>query len=66
SEPIDDGRFVPPGTLLSGRHKFQTGTAVSPLEYRNKGRGMAAFADGHVQPITPREAAAPEFYDAMR
>ncbi|MFN0068759.1 MAG: type II secretion system protein [Limisphaerales bacterium] len=66
SEPIDDGRFVPPGNLLSGRHRYPTGTAVSSADYRAKGRGMAAFADGHVQPITPAEAASPETYDAPR
>lgn len=65
-EPIDDGRFVPPGNLLSGRHKFQTGTAVATREYMAKGRGLAAFADGHAQSITPNEAATPEFYDPLR
>jgi prepilin-type processing-associated H-X9-DG protein len=38
SSIINDGRFVPPGDLLTLRH--------------NK-KGDVAFADGHVQPVTP-------------
>jgi prepilin-type processing-associated H-X9-DG protein len=66
AEPLDDGRFVPPGNILSARHKFPTGTRVSPREFMDRGRGTAGFADGHVQAVTPRFASDPQHYDATR
>jgi prepilin-type processing-associated H-X9-DG protein len=38
---INDGRWVVDGDLLTARHR---------------GKGDVAFADGHVQPVTPRFA----------
>jgi prepilin-type N-terminal cleavage/methylation domain-containing protein/prepilin-type processing-associated H-X9-DG protein len=42
---INDGRWVSDGDLLTARHR---------------GKGDVAFADGHVQPVTPRFAEQPE------
>ncbi len=63
---IDDGRFVPPDNVLSGRHKFQTGSAVGTRQYQERGRGSAAFADGHVDVVEPRYGLRIENYDPMR
>jgi prepilin-type N-terminal cleavage/methylation domain-containing protein/prepilin-type processing-associated H-X9-DG protein len=65
-EVIDDGRFVPPGNVLTGRHKFQTGNRVLPREYQEKGRACVAFADGHVDTVAPKYALNPDYYDATR
>jgi prepilin-type N-terminal cleavage/methylation domain-containing protein len=63
---IDDGRFVPPGNIMSGRHKFQTGFRVSTREYDERGRGCVAFGDGHVDVVPPRYGTLIENYDPMR
>ena len=63
---IDDGRFVAPGNILSGRHKYQTGVKVSPKEYREKGRAIVSFADGHVGPVAPTYTLDPLNYDPTR
>jgi prepilin-type N-terminal cleavage/methylation domain-containing protein/prepilin-type processing-associated H-X9-DG protein len=63
---IDDGRFVPPGNLLSGRHKFQTGVRVNPSTYTERGRASSAFADGHVDTIPPKYTLLVENYDPTR
>jgi prepilin-type N-terminal cleavage/methylation domain-containing protein len=65
-EAIDDGRFVPPGNTLSGRHKYQTRIPVSARDYREKGRGMVGLGDGHIEVVTPKYAADRENYDATR
>ncbi|MCC6232518.1 MAG: type II secretion system protein [Verrucomicrobiales bacterium] len=63
---IDDGRFVPPDNLLTGRHKFQTGTKVSSRDYVERGRAMVAFADGHVAPVAPKYTLDPAQFDPTR
>ncbi len=63
---IDDGRFVAPGNLLSGRHKYQTGAKASPREYSDKGRGSVAFADGHVDYVAPKYTLDQDNYDPTR
>jgi prepilin-type N-terminal cleavage/methylation domain-containing protein/prepilin-type processing-associated H-X9-DG protein len=52
SSIINDGRFVPPGDLITRRH--------------NK-KGDITFADGHAEPIFPRLARDdPNYYDPAR
>jgi prepilin-type N-terminal cleavage/methylation domain-containing protein/prepilin-type processing-associated H-X9-DG protein len=63
---IDDGRFVPPDNVLSGRHKFSRGMKVPAKEFLSKGKANAAMPDGHVETVTPGYAQAAENYDPMR
>ncbi|MBX3746209.1 MAG: type II secretion system protein [Verrucomicrobiae bacterium] len=63
---IDDGRFVAPGNILSGRHRFQTGVRVPMPTYRDRGRASAGFADGHVEVIAPSYTLLPDNYDPTR
>ena len=63
---VDDGRFVPPDNILSGRHKFQTGVRVLAKDYVERGRGSAAFADGHVDRIAPKYTLFAENFDPTR
>lgn len=63
---IDDGRFVPPGNVLSGRHRYVRGTKVASREFMSKGKGNAAMPDGHVETVTPGYAQAAENYDPMK
>ena len=52
SSIINDGRFVPPGDLITLRH--------------NK-KGNINFSDGHAEPIRPRLARDdPNYYDPSR
>ncbi len=63
---IDDGRFVPPGNILSGRHRYQTGVRTSAREYVERGRGTVAFADGHVEFVAPKYTLIADQYDPTR
>jgi len=51
SSIINDGRWVPPGDLLTLRH--------------NK-RGNTTFADSHVEPVRPQLGRDPNYYDPAR
>jgi prepilin-type N-terminal cleavage/methylation domain-containing protein/prepilin-type processing-associated H-X9-DG protein len=66
SEIADDGRFVPPGNMLSGRHGLSSGRAVNLVEFRKKGRGTVAFVDGHTELVTPGFVERVENHDALR
>lgn len=63
---IDDGRWVPPGNLLSARHKYGRGQGASRNDLLNKGRGMVLFGDGHVDTISPAQAQKAEHFDPLR
>ena len=65
-EVIDDGRFVAPGNLLSGRHKFQTGVATSASEYSKRGRAAVSFGDGHVDFVAPKYTLDPDNHAPAR
>lgn len=59
---IDDGRWVPPGNVLSGRHRFNK-QRVSQQEFFQQGRANVVCADGHVESFTPQQGITPEFYN---
>jgi prepilin-type processing-associated H-X9-DG protein len=63
---VDDGRYVPPDNILSGRHKFQTGVPASNREYQERGRGSIVFADGHVDVVPPKYTLLADNYDPTR
>jgi prepilin-type N-terminal cleavage/methylation domain-containing protein/prepilin-type processing-associated H-X9-DG protein len=63
---IDDGRFVPPDNILTGRHRYQTGTRVPVATYRDRGRASIGFADGHVDLVPPKYTLLRENYDPMQ
>ncbi len=63
---IDDGRFVPPDNLLTGRHKYQTGVKTGAREYVERGRAALSFADGHVEMVPPKYTLDVENYDPIR
>jgi prepilin-type N-terminal cleavage/methylation domain-containing protein/prepilin-type processing-associated H-X9-DG protein len=60
---VDDGRWVPPGNLISGRHKFGTSMRLLERDYVDKGRGTVVFGDGHVELVPPRYGRLPMYYD---
>jgi prepilin-type N-terminal cleavage/methylation domain-containing protein/prepilin-type processing-associated H-X9-DG protein len=62
---VDDGRWVPPGNVISGRHKFARSQRVSVAEFLRNGRGTVAFADGHVELVPPRYGTERQYYDPM-
>jgi prepilin-type N-terminal cleavage/methylation domain-containing protein/prepilin-type processing-associated H-X9-DG protein len=63
---IDDGRYVAPDNILSGRHKYQTGAKASAKEYVDRGRASVGFADGHVDYVPPKYTLDQENYDPIR
>jgi prepilin-type N-terminal cleavage/methylation domain-containing protein/prepilin-type processing-associated H-X9-DG protein len=65
SSVVDDGRWVPPGNVISGRHKFSRTQAVPVNEYLRNGRGTVVFADGHVELVPPSHGTKPEHYDPL-
>ncbi len=50
---IDDGRWVPPGNILSGRHAIPTGRRVTQRVFMDRGKANVVCADGHVELFTP-------------
>jgi len=64
---VDDGRWVPPDNVISGRHKFSRSQRVPLADYLRNGRGTVAFADGHVEAVPPRYGAGTDrtYYDPM-
>jgi prepilin-type N-terminal cleavage/methylation domain-containing protein/prepilin-type processing-associated H-X9-DG protein len=63
---IDDGRYVPPDNILTGRHKFQTGARVGAREYVERGRATVGFGDGHVDFVAPKYTLDVQNYDPTR
>jgi prepilin-type N-terminal cleavage/methylation domain-containing protein len=63
---IDDGRWVPPGNVLSGRHGLPRGKRVPLAEFESKGRGSVSMPDGHVETVNPAYGKDRENYDPMR
>jgi prepilin-type N-terminal cleavage/methylation domain-containing protein len=66
SSVIDDGRFVPPGNVLSGRHGLVRGKRVTVAELDAKGRAVVSMPDGHVETVSPAYAKNRDYYDPMR
>ncbi|MEW6159603.1 MAG: type II secretion system protein [Verrucomicrobiota bacterium] len=66
SSIIDDGRWVPPGNVLSARHGLARGKRVNTLTFDRKGKATVVLADGHVEMFTPAMGKNPEFHDPMR
>ena len=63
---IDDGRFVPPGNWLAGRHRIPRGRKpTSTDDFLDRGRGNVLLADWHVEPYSPRQARDPQYYDTQ-
>lgn len=65
-DTIDDGRWVPPGNILSGRHKFTRGKGVNSKSFMNDGRGCVVLADGHVDTVAPKYGTDPNNFDPTR
>jgi len=63
---IDDGRWVPPGNILSARHKYGRGQAATRSDLLNKGRGIVQFGDGHVDTLSPAKAQQPAHFDPTK
>jgi type II secretory pathway pseudopilin PulG len=63
---IDDGRWVPPGNILSGRHKYSRGRRVPTATFRSRGKGTVIMADGHVEVVSPQFASIPDNHDPTR
>jgi prepilin-type N-terminal cleavage/methylation domain-containing protein/prepilin-type processing-associated H-X9-DG protein len=60
---IDDGRWVPPGNVISARHKLGRKVRVSQNEFFRNGRGTVAFVDGHVELVAPQIGQQRQYYD---
>lgn len=57
---IDDGRWAPglglgEGNILSARHRLPRGKRTTMTAYMRNGRATVAFADGHVDAVTPEQ-----------
>jgi prepilin-type N-terminal cleavage/methylation domain-containing protein len=66
SSVIDDGRWVPPGNVLSGRHGLKRGIQVATATYDAKGRACVSMPDGHVETVSPAMGKNRDNYDPMR
>lgn len=62
---VDDGRWVPPGNVLSGRHAFPRKVRVMERTFMQKGRADVVMNDGHVEVATPERGTRREFFDPM-
>jgi prepilin-type N-terminal cleavage/methylation domain-containing protein/prepilin-type processing-associated H-X9-DG protein len=62
---IDDGRWVPPGNIITGRHKYPSGTRVTQAEFYRGGRASVLFVDGHVESAPPDIGRRRENYDSL-
>jgi hypothetical protein len=62
---IDDGRWVPPGNVLTGRHQFPRGQRVSAADFMRRGKASVAIADGHVDTVSPSQGQQRQSYDSM-
>jgi prepilin-type N-terminal cleavage/methylation domain-containing protein len=62
----DDGRFVPPGNLLTARHGL-TGSpgSVSSASYFQSGKAVVSMPDGHAEGVSPSYALERENYDPL-
>jgi prepilin-type N-terminal cleavage/methylation domain-containing protein/prepilin-type processing-associated H-X9-DG protein len=68
----DDGRWVPAtdpfGNVISGRHTIpkipNAGQSYILTVWQKKGKGTVAFADGHVDMVTPEYGTKPWNHDA--
>lgn len=65
SSVSDDGRFVPPGNVLSGRHAFGRLQRVGVDQFFSKGKGSVIFADTHTEIVAPQIGREREYYDPM-
>ncbi len=62
---IDDGRWVPPGNIITARHRYPSSARVSTTEYLQRGSGTVLFADWHVEAVAPQRGKEREYYDPM-
>jgi len=62
---IDDGRFVPPDNLLTGRHRFGRGTKTTYSNFMKRGRATVLFGDYHVESVAPELGLRRENYDPI-
>jgi prepilin-type N-terminal cleavage/methylation domain-containing protein len=62
---IDDGRWVPPGNVISARHAFTRNARPSQSDYLERGRGTVVFGDTHVSLVAPRLGREEESMDPM-
>ena len=63
---IDDGRWVPPDNVLSGRHGLKWRQRATTAVFDTKGKADVSLADGHVETLTPKKGKDREFYDPTR
>jgi prepilin-type N-terminal cleavage/methylation domain-containing protein len=62
---VDDGRWVPPGNIITARHKYQRRARMSQADYFNGGRGTVLFLDYHVETAPPRYGKERQHYDPL-
>ena len=63
---IDDGRWVPPDNVISGRHSLPRGRSITQREFTTKGKGSVLMPDGHVETVTPLYGQQADNYDPTR
>jgi prepilin-type N-terminal cleavage/methylation domain-containing protein/prepilin-type processing-associated H-X9-DG protein len=61
----NDGRWVPPGNMITARHRYQNAGRISADEYLRRGLGTVLFADWHVETVAPQIGKQREHYDPM-
>jgi len=62
----DDGRWVPPDNVISGRHSLSRGRSITQREFMAKGKGNVLMPDGHVETVAPLYGQLPDNYDPTR
>jgi prepilin-type processing-associated H-X9-DG protein len=62
---VDDGRWVPPDNILTGRHRIASGSRVPRTTFMKNGRATVLFADFHVQSVAPEVGLSRDYYDAL-
>lgn len=62
---VDDGRWVPPGNVLSGRHGFSRKARVVERTFMQKGKCNVVMSDGHVEVANPDKGTRREYFDPM-
>jgi prepilin-type N-terminal cleavage/methylation domain-containing protein/prepilin-type processing-associated H-X9-DG protein len=63
---IDDGRYVPPGNVISARHSLPRHKRVAIRDFRLKGKGNVVMPDGHVETVNPLYGEIADNYDPIR
>lgn len=63
---IDDGRWAPPGNVLSVRHGLSSRGRMAERVLDTKGKSVAGFPDGHVEVVTRAYGKDPNNYTPTR